>query len=78
MTTLNIAGITVGADNRYPLSQWNCEEHITADSLLFVVSAVEKEIREEYGTLRASAALRIVKAAFSIARQVVSSMGWSS
>lgn len=52
MTTLNIAGIAVGVDNKYLLSQWNCEEHITADAPRFVVSATEEEIREEYDRLK--------------------------
>lgn len=52
MITLNIAGIAVGVDNKYPLSQWNCDEHITATSPLFVVFATEKEVREEYNRLK--------------------------
>jgi len=50
--TLNIAGVSVGVNNSYPLSQWNCEEHITKSSPLFTVSATEKEVREEYDRLK--------------------------
>lgn len=57
MTTLNIAGIVVGADNKYPLSQWNCEEHVTADPPLFVVSAAEQEIREKYDRFKSEFSL---------------------
>jgi len=57
MTTLQIAGIPVSIDNKYPLSQWNCEGHITADSPLFTVSATEKEVREEYDRLNGAFSL---------------------
>ncbi|MCD7847477.1 MAG: hypothetical protein LUG49_05565 [Oscillospiraceae bacterium] len=52
MTTLQIAGISVGVDNKYPLSQWNCEEHITVTSPIFTASATEKEVQEEYDRLK--------------------------
>ncbi|MCD8105513.1 MAG: hypothetical protein LUF35_11075 [Lachnospiraceae bacterium] len=52
MTTLNIAGIPVGINNKYPLSQWNCEEHIVSASPLFIVSATKKEVQEEYDRLK--------------------------
>ncbi|MCD8090100.1 MAG: hypothetical protein LUD81_05665 [Clostridiales bacterium] len=48
MIVLNIAGVNVGVENKYPLLQWGCEEHITTASPEFVVSASEDEIREDY------------------------------
>ncbi|MCC8081412.1 MAG: hypothetical protein LIO80_05335 [Lachnospiraceae bacterium] len=57
MITLNIAEISVGVDNRYPLSQWSCEEHISAASPHFVVFATEKEIREECNRLKGAFSL---------------------
>lgn len=57
MITLNIAGIAVGVDNKYSLSQWNCEEHITVTSPLFTVSASEDEVREEYYRLKGAFSL---------------------
>ncbi|MCD8049403.1 MAG: hypothetical protein LUG52_07375 [Clostridia bacterium] len=52
MITLNIAGIAVGVDNKYPLAQWNCGEHITDSPPLFTVSASDDEVREEFDRLK--------------------------
>ncbi|MCD8119356.1 MAG: hypothetical protein LUE29_07760 [Lachnospiraceae bacterium] len=52
MMTLNIAGVVVAVENRYPLAQWNWEEHATEAQPDFTVSATEEEIREEYDRLQ--------------------------
>ena len=57
MITLNIAGVTVGVDNRYPLLEWNCEEHRSAEEPLFTVSAADSEVQAEYDRLEGAFSL---------------------